>query len=85
MEEIFPDKQQLIDEALKSLQESLKNNYPMGVPRPELGRATGNILHPRTQANRDCMGCGINERFKVGKVIVYTIPGVLDHVRQQMA
>ena len=79
------DKQQLIDESLKSLQEFLNNNYPMGVPRPEIGKATGKILHPRTQANRDSLGCGITERFKVGKVIVYSIPGVLNHVRQRKA
>jgi len=72
-------------EALNSLKESLEQHYPMGVPRPEIGKATGGVLHPRTQANRDCMGCGIDERFKNGKIIVYTIPGVLKHVENRMA
>ena len=71
--------------ALEALRESLEQKYPMGVPRPELGKATGGVLHPRTQANRDCMGCGIDERFKNGEIIVYTIPGVLKHVRERMA
>lgn len=74
----------MIHEALKSLEESLKINFPMGVPRAELGRATGNILHPRTQANRDSAGCGIDDRFRVGRSVVYTIPGVLRQIRQQM-
>jgi len=72
-------------EALEDLKKSLEQNYPMGVPRPEIGKATGGVLHPRTQSNRDCMGCGIDERFKNGKIIVYTIPGVLKHVANRMA
>lgn len=78
-------KEQMIDDAVEALRKFLEKNYPMGVPRPQIGKATGGVLHPRTQANRDCAGCGIDERFKVGKIIVYPISGVLKQVQERIA
>lgn len=83
--EAINTKNRMTNDALEALRKSLEQKYPLGVPRPELSKATGGVLHPRTQANRDCMGCGISERYKNGKIIIYTISGVLKHIQQRMA
>ena len=45
-------------QVLQQLEKKLSEKFPIGIPRKEIGRATGNVLHPRTQANLDCLGEG---------------------------
>lgn len=60
--------------------EDLKRKYPFGIPRTKIGEATGGILHPRTMANRDSLGCGIPKRFKIGCLTVYPVGYVVDYI-----
>jgi hypothetical protein len=69
------------EKTLQDLEKVLTEKFPAGIPRPQLGKATGNLLHPRTQANLDCTGTGIKGRYRVGRLIVYPVAGVVDFLR----
>ncbi len=55
------------EQSLSDLEKNLRENYPGGVPRNRIGKATGDILHPRTCSNEDCLGYGIKGRFRTGR------------------
>ena len=67
----------------KSLEESLKKRYPLGIPRAQIGEATGGVLHSRTEANRDCTECGIKGRFKIGRQTLYPVAEVVKYLREK--
>ena len=67
-----------------SLEKNLKKQFPLGIPRTKINSATGGILHPRTEANRDCLGCGITGRFKIGRQTIYPVTSVLSYLRKKM-
>lgn len=69
---------------LEKLQEQLEKQYPCGIPRKDLGRATGGLLHPASMANRDCDGIGIPGAFMVGKYVVYPVGGVIDYLQKKI-
>ncbi|WP_300461293.1 hypothetical protein [Desulfobacula sp.] len=75
---------QKAEESLKSLEAFLKEHFPAGVPRKKIGLATGGILHQRTEANRDCLKCGISGRFKIGRQTIYPVDGVLEYLRKKI-
>ncbi len=72
------------EDSLKALGNSLRKNFPLGVPRTKIGEATGGVLHQRTEANNDCMGCGIPGRFKIGRQTIYPVDSVLIFLREKI-
>ena len=74
------------EQALRELERVLKEKFPCGIPRKEIGKATGSILHPRTCANNDCsQGTGIPGRFKIGRNMIYPVAGVIQHLKSKMS
>jgi len=71
------------EQSLADLEQSLRENYPGGVPRNKIGKATGDILHPRTCSNEDSLGYGIIGRFIVGRNTIYPISGIMKKVRDK--
>lgn len=72
------------DPVLQALEEKLSEKFPFGIPRKKIGVATGGILHPRSLANLDCLGKGIEGRFKIGRSTVYPVDCVLAFIRSKM-
>jgi|SaaInlLV_10m_DNA_2_1039722.scaffolds.fasta_scaffold20949_2 hypothetical protein len=72
------------EQVLQQLEKKLSEKFPFGIPRKEIGRATGNVLHPRTQANLDCLGQGIKGRFKIGRNTIYPVQNVIDFLQSKM-
>jgi hypothetical protein len=54
------------------------------VARTELKKFSGGLLNGRTMANRDSLGCGIAERFRIGKMIAYPTSAVADFLRERV-
>jgi len=73
------------DKTLQELEKILTEKFPAGVPRPQIGNATGHLLHPRTQANLDCLGIGIKGRFRCGRVVVYPVKEVVQFIQARTA
>jgi len=73
-----------IEDSLKTLEKTLSEKYPFGIPRKEIGKATGNVLHPRTEANNDCSGDAIHGRFKVGRRMIYPVASVIQRIKSKM-
>jgi hypothetical protein len=71
------------EQDLQELEKKLSEKFPFGIPRKEIGRATGNVLHPRTCANDDCSGQGVSGRFKIGRNTVYPVQGVVDFIKSK--
>ena len=71
------------DRALQELEKSLNEKFPFGIPRKEIGKATGNILHPRTCANDDCLGVGVPGRFKIARNTIYPVKCVIDFIESK--
>ena len=72
------------EEALKELEKTLTEKFPFGIPRKEIGKATGGILHPRTCANGDSAGKAISGRFKIGRNTIYPVVGVIEKIVSKM-
>ena len=72
------------EKKLLELEQQLTEKFPFGIPRKEIGKATGNVLHPRTCANDDCNGDGISGRFKIGRNTVYPVVGVIEKIKSKM-
>jgi hypothetical protein len=72
----------LNDETLAKLQADLERQFRFGIPRKSIGEATGGILHPRTMANQDSLGTGIEGRFMIGNQTVYPVAGVIEKIRR---
>lgn len=72
------------EEILIELKNRLNEKFPVGIPRKEIGKATGNILHPRTLANADCIGEGISGRFRIGRNTVYPVQDVIDYLQSRI-
>lgn len=72
------------EQMLQELQKVLSEKFPFGIPRKEIGKATGGILHSRTEANNDCSGDGIPGRFKIGRHMIYPVAGIIQRVRSKM-
>ncbi len=71
------------EQSMADLEQSLRENYPGGVPRVKIEKATGGILHPRTCSNEDSLGYGIKGRFKVGRNNIYPTPGIIEKIRKK--
>ena len=67
------------------LKKNLDVKFPFGIPRNKLGEATGGVLHPRTEANRDCLKCGIPGKFNIGRGAVYPVAGVLQYLQNRIS
>ena len=72
------------EEDLQELKKTLNEKFPFGIPRKEIGKATGNVCHPRTSANLDCIGEGIAGRFKIGRITVYPVHCVIDFIKSKI-
>jgi len=72
------------EKTVQKLEKNLAERFPFGVPRKEIGKATGNILHPSTCANNDCKNEGIYGRFKIGRNTVYPVQGVINYIKSKM-
>lgn len=72
------------DAMLEELEKKLSEIYPFGVPRKEIGTATGNVLHPRACANNDCSGQGIPGRYRIGRNVVYPVSGIIQKIKSKM-
>lgn len=71
-----------IETSLQFLEKTLNENFPGGlVPRNMIGKATGGLYHPRTQANRDSLGRGIKGSFRLGGRVVYPIKSIIADAR----
>ena len=53
------------------------------VAREKLGDFSGGILHPKSEANRDCKGNGIPGRFKVGRKVAYPVTEVIKALQER--
>jgi hypothetical protein len=73
-----------VAQSLMDLEASLKSRYPGGVPRNKIGIATGHVLHPLTCRNEDSLGKGIPGRYKIGRNVVYPIPGIIGKIREKL-
>jgi hypothetical protein len=71
--------------AIQNLEKTLTEKYPAGIPRHQIGKATGNLLHPRTVANLDSLGKGINGRFRCGRAVVYPVKEVVQFIQARTA
>ena len=58
---------------LDNLEQRLHKEYPFGIPRKQIGVATGGLLHPRTMANLDSAGAGIPGSYKFGRQMIYPV------------
>nr|WP_320193583.1 hypothetical protein [uncultured Desulfobacter sp.] len=65
----------------EALQKKLEEKFPAGIPRTKIGEATGGVFHPRTTSNWDSQGCGIEGRFKIGRLTVYPVKGVVEALK----
>ncbi len=73
------------EQAFQELEKLLNEKFPFGIPRKEIGRATGGILHPRTEANSDCSGDdAIQGGFKIGRQKIYPVSGVMRKIKLKM-
>jgi hypothetical protein len=67
------------------IRQSLQKNFPCGlVPRTDIGRNTGGILHPRTLANLDSLGVGIENPVKIGRKVFYPVDAVLAYIESKI-
>ena len=73
------------EDFLQELEKILTEKYPLGIPRKDIGNATGGIFHPRTEANNDCSGVGaIQGGFKIGRQKIYPVPSVIGKIKSKM-
>jgi len=75
---------QEFEDSLKALERTLSEKFPFGIPRKEIGRATGNLLHPRTCANLDCIGQGISGRYKCGRNTIYPVKNAISYIQAKI-
>lgn len=73
------------EEMLESVEKELKAKFPLGIPRKNIREATGNILHPRTLANRDSLGIGIEGRYKIGRLTIYPVSQTVGFLKKRIA
>ncbi|MBT4199403.1 hypothetical protein [Desulfobacula sp.] len=73
------------EQVLQKLEKILSEKFPFGIPRKEIGKATGGILHPRTEANNDCSGeDNIQGGFKIGRQKIYPVKSVIGKLKSKM-
>lgn len=77
-------KEKTMDQAtIQKLETQLQERYPAGIPRCQIGIASGGVLHPRTMANRDSRGDGISGRFAIGRRVIYPVKNVVQFLQQK--
>ena len=65
--------------------EIIKNNPSGWILRTNLTKETGGLLHSRTEANNDSLGCGIPGRIVVGKRrIAYPIDEIIKYLQKKV-
>ncbi|MDD2389011.1 MAG: hypothetical protein PHP23_04670 [Desulfobacterales bacterium] len=72
------------EEILQKLQTDLEKRFPFGIPRKKLTEATGEVLHGRTEANKDSLGCGIEGRYMIGNQVIYPVQSVIHRIRTKL-
>ena len=54
------------------------------VAREKVGDFTGGLIHPRTQANLDCLGKGPAEKIRFGRKIAYPVDSYINWLNERM-
>jgi len=71
---------------IQQITTKLNQAFPLGmIPRKELGKATGGLLNPRTQANSDCNGQGIEDPVMVGRQVCYRVERVVEYLEGKIS
>lgn len=70
-----------VEKAMNALEKRLIQDYPAGVPRQLIGKATGHILNPLTCASDDSLGNGISDRYKANGKVIYPVSGIMKKIR----
>ncbi|MCP3945074.1 MAG: hypothetical protein GY710_26850 [Desulfobacteraceae bacterium] len=71
---------------VKKVEAMLFKKYPFGyVPRAEIGKATGGLLHPKTMANRDSSKDqgSVEGVVKIGGKVCYPIKKVIKFLESE--
>ncbi len=79
-----PDKTEFFN--VEEVEAGLLKKYPFGyVPRPEIGNATGGLLHPRTMANRDSdpKKKSIEGTIKIGGKVCYPVSKIIEFLQSE--
>ena len=58
-------------EKVEHLLQQLRKELPPMFPRASLTRLTGGVVNSGTAANLDCIGKGPENRFKIGRNVIY--------------
>lgn len=69
------------EQTQQKVEKFLNAEYPLGIPRKIIGKATGGVLNSRHCANLDCLGEGIKNRFKIGRNTIYPVQNVIDFIK----
>ncbi len=73
-------------ELIQKIRTMLNQAFPLGlIPRKEIGKATGQLLKPRTAANLDCLGRGIKEPITVGRQVCYRVESVVEFLEGRIS
>jgi len=73
-------------ELIQKIRTMLNQAFPLGlIPRRDLGKATGGLLNPRTLANLDCLGRGIEEPITVGRQVCYRVERVVEFLEGRIS
>ncbi len=70
---------------IENIIQKIVENNPFGfILRPDLREKTGGLLHGRTMANLDSLGCGIKNRFIIGRTTAYPIDAVIEFLKARI-
>lgn len=68
-----------------SLIDEMAAKWPSSVvARTEIQKFTGGVYSPKTIANLDSLGRGIEDRFYIGKSIVYPVPSLVAWLKARL-
>ncbi len=63
----------------------LRQMNPLGfILRENIGKQTGGILNPRTEANADAIGTGCPGRIKIGRRVAYPLNELESYINSKI-
>ena len=69
----------------KKIFQTIIDKNPLGyIYRKDIAEKTGGLLNPRTLANLDCKGIGIQNRFRIGRQVCYQVQNVVDFLESKL-
>jgi len=54
------------------------------IPRTKVTQFSQGLLHPRTLANADSLGCGPKEKIRCGKKVYYSMDSLLAYISDRL-